>query len=402
MALASMFLFELREKHHVDDAVFLVDSGPWLQAALDRQGLRFQYERHGNRNSVERVFREVKRRTSSFSNTFSHVQPETAESWLQAFAVCHNALTKHRPVRGCPSKQARRPTGSRVPGQSPYMRMGRTFRSMQRVLRRMYAPFKPIAKRVGVHSEVVSGFRLGRNLLRRLKYVRHHQSFELGGLAARFRVRSRTEERALDNDWGNDPALVDMVDAVDADDVCYDVGAHLGVFSAFCGQVTDSAIVAVEAHPETARSLEDNLANNGVDATVFPLALSSTSGVVDLDVTDTTAGGAGRLSSESERETVEVATTTGAKLVEDHGLPEPTVVKIDVEGAEYDVITGMAELLRSNRCRLLYVEVHPEMLADSGHSEQELLELLEDIGFRVTERWEEYYSDPNYHIKAEA
>jgi putative transposase len=46
--------------------------------------------RHGNRNKAERVFRKVKRRTSSFSNTFSHVDPPTAESWLQAFAVWWN------------------------------------------------------------------------------------------------------------------------------------------------------------------------------------------------------------------------------------------------------------------------------------------------------------------------
>ena len=91
-AVTLMFLAELREKHHVDDAVFLVDSAPWLHAALHRHGLRFRYKRHGNRNAVERVFREVKRRTRQFSNTFSHVNPETAESWLQAFARYHNAL----------------------------------------------------------------------------------------------------------------------------------------------------------------------------------------------------------------------------------------------------------------------------------------------------------------------
>ncbi len=90
-ALTELFLRELREKHDVTDAVFLVDSAPWLQAALHRHGLRFQTETHGNRNSVERVFREVKRRTTQFSNTFSHADPDTAESWLQAYAVYHNA-----------------------------------------------------------------------------------------------------------------------------------------------------------------------------------------------------------------------------------------------------------------------------------------------------------------------
>jgi transposase-like protein len=91
-ALTEMFLSELREKHLLDDAVFLVDGAPWLQAACHRLGLRFQHVTHGNRNAVERVFRELKRRTNQFSNTFSHVEPRTAENWLQAFAFAWNQL----------------------------------------------------------------------------------------------------------------------------------------------------------------------------------------------------------------------------------------------------------------------------------------------------------------------
>jgi len=89
--LTLRFLRELREKQQVEQATFLVDRARHLQAALARLGLRFQYERHGNRNSAERVFREVKRRTSSFSNAFRNAEIETAESWLQAFAVWHNS-----------------------------------------------------------------------------------------------------------------------------------------------------------------------------------------------------------------------------------------------------------------------------------------------------------------------
>ncbi|QKY18695.1 IS6 family transposase [Halorubrum sp. CBA1229] len=91
-AISSMFLSELREKHQVDNAVFLVDGAPWLQAACHRHGLRFQHVTHGNRNAVERVFREVKRQTKQFSNMFSHVEPSTAENWLQAFAFAWNQL----------------------------------------------------------------------------------------------------------------------------------------------------------------------------------------------------------------------------------------------------------------------------------------------------------------------
>ena len=72
-ALTQQFLREFQQKHSVSDAVILVDYAQHLAAALRRAGLRFQTIRHGNRNAVEHVFREVKRRTSSFSNSFSHV-----------------------------------------------------------------------------------------------------------------------------------------------------------------------------------------------------------------------------------------------------------------------------------------------------------------------------------------
>ena len=88
--LTVLFLHELREKQPIEEASFLVDNAHHLTAALERLGLRFQVVRHGNRNAVERVFREVKRRTSSFSNTFSNAALPTAESWLQAFAVWWN------------------------------------------------------------------------------------------------------------------------------------------------------------------------------------------------------------------------------------------------------------------------------------------------------------------------
>jgi len=88
--LTMVFLRELGDGYDLDDVAFLVDDAQHLKTALDRLGHRFQVVRHGNRNAVERVFREVKRRTSSFSNTFSHAATSTAESWLQAFAVWYN------------------------------------------------------------------------------------------------------------------------------------------------------------------------------------------------------------------------------------------------------------------------------------------------------------------------
>jgi len=47
----------------------------WLQTACQWQEPRFQYVTHGDRNVVERVFREGNRRTNRFLDTSAHVQP---------------------------------------------------------------------------------------------------------------------------------------------------------------------------------------------------------------------------------------------------------------------------------------------------------------------------------------
>ena len=90
--LAHSFLTELSEKHDVSDAVFLVDGSHSLQAACQRHGFDFRYEKHGNRNAVERVFREIKRRTICFSNCFSNAEAETADDWLRSFSFAWNQL----------------------------------------------------------------------------------------------------------------------------------------------------------------------------------------------------------------------------------------------------------------------------------------------------------------------
>jgi len=85
------FLAGLHHRYRLDDVKFLVDDANYLVEVLDEDGYRFQMITHGNRNAIERVFWEIQSRTLSFANSFNRVEPATAESWLQAFAVRHNA-----------------------------------------------------------------------------------------------------------------------------------------------------------------------------------------------------------------------------------------------------------------------------------------------------------------------
>jgi putative transposase len=76
--IAREFLTELAEKHDIEDALFLVDDADDLIGGLRSENYSYRVE-HGFRNSVERIFTKVQRRTSSFSNCFGHIDPPTAE-----------------------------------------------------------------------------------------------------------------------------------------------------------------------------------------------------------------------------------------------------------------------------------------------------------------------------------
>lgn len=83
IALTERFLRQLLQKHRLQEASFLADGAPWLQAALDRYDLRFQQITHGNRNAVKHIYRSIEYRTNQFQYYFRHAPVDSAESWLQ-------------------------------------------------------------------------------------------------------------------------------------------------------------------------------------------------------------------------------------------------------------------------------------------------------------------------------
>jgi putative transposase len=48
--------------------LIVVDRGPWYRWALERLGLKYQYQTFGIRNAVERFFGYLKQRTRRFYN----------------------------------------------------------------------------------------------------------------------------------------------------------------------------------------------------------------------------------------------------------------------------------------------------------------------------------------------
>lgn len=172
------------------------------------------------------------------------------------------------------------------------------------------------------------------------------------------------------------PVLEAFAADISRGDIVWDVGANLGVFSVVAARA-GGKVVAIEPYPPTADRIHDNarLSNVADSVTVAPVALGDTSGQVKLGVERPDLGTqTPTLGGEDMRSSVSVPVCIGDETAGDR-WPAPDVIKIDVEGAEADVLSGLTETLKG--VRVLYVEAH------SGWELGALTQMLELLGFDV-------------------
>jgi len=175
------------------------------------------------------------------------------------------------------------------------------------------------------------------------------------------------------------------------DDVAWDIGGNIGLYSRFlCGECGVGRVAAFEPMARNREQLRANLelGRCADRVRVLPFALADVEREDDLQIDDVQSATAvlsqvtGGQASEGRAavglgprvERVAVRTIDG--LIERGEAPAPTLVKIDVEGAEAAVLRGAERLLRRDGVRL-QIELH------GADATRETVQLLLDAGYRV-------------------
>jgi FkbM family methyltransferase len=148
-------------------------------------------------------------------------------------------------------------------------------------------------------------------------------------------------------------------EVVRSGDRVLDVGGSLGYYSLLAARLVGPKghVCAVEPDPHNLRFLEAHRAANRFSdrMQVFPVALSSAAGMLRFD--PGTGTGTGKLSGEGG---LEVEVLTLDELVRRLDWT-PTLVKIDVEGAELGVLEGGETMLTEARPTILLSTHGPEI-----------------------------------------
>jgi len=193
-----------------------------------------------------------------------------------------------------------------------------------------------------------------------------------------------------------EPHVYDWISQrVNSDTQFYDVGAFIGYHTLCAAKRVGStgSVFAFEPAPSNIEVLEHNLELNNLSnrVRVFPFAIGdtdrksisfylragdpSTHSLARIDKLDHVAN--------NELTEVSVTVRTIDSIVAETGRP-PTLMKIDVEGAECRVIAGAMETMRKHRFPIICA-MHPSWLSQLGDDVETFLTLVHSAGYRVVD-----------------
>jgi FkbM family methyltransferase len=186
----------------------------------------------------------------------------------------------------------------------------------------------------------------------------------LGGLAAKLRIEARSFAP-----WGAQAYAVltgtheiqvqqAIVRSARAGDHVWDVGANIGYLALVAARIVGPTgrVVAIEPDPQCAAAIRTNARLNGLaQIEVVEAAAARSSATAELVVVRDRLWS--RLASVGDHHESEQRVEVRTVALDDVAGPPPTLVKIDVEGAELEVLAGMSRLLRDAR-PLVVCEMH--------------------------------------------
>ena len=168
--------------------------------------------------------------------------------------------------------------------------------------------------------------------------------------------------------------------------VFYDVGANIGMYSLCAAKykVSPRFIYSWEPEPFNFKRLKENIDLNGIkNITAFPIALGSENTVLGLR---TDAKEPGSLTPSFTRESsgsVSVQVARGDDWVSEKKLQLPSIMKIDVEGYEFNVLKSFKKTIIKSK-PIIFLEIHPEFLENLGIKKQQVLSFLHDLNYTIT------------------
>lgn len=172
-------------------------------------------------------------------------------------------------------------------------------------------------------------------------------------------------------------------------DIVVDIGANIGYYALLEAKLIGDKgkVYAIEPVPENIDLLKKNIALNKLsNIEVHQLAIGDKNGSAPMYTSVRRNLGTLREVSQSRKDTLVKGTVNVEVVTLDHFInnkPNPRIIRMDVEGYEYQVIKGMSGLLRMRLPLTIFIEFHFPTL--KKEESVEILGTLHDSGFEIVD-----------------
>jgi FkbM family methyltransferase len=179
-------------------------------------------------------------------------------------------------------------------------------------------------------------------------------------------------------------------------DTVIDVGAAFGLYTITSSKRVgaNGKVIAIEAHPGNYEMLNRNIKLNGLtNVTTLNYAVYSRKTKVKIYSNYTIMSE--RIQEEKVKEKfVEVNADTLDSILQQNGIRQERInwIKIDVEGAEFEVLEGACNTLSNSKDIALYIEIHGQ------NNYQPIIELLYSYSINVI--FQKNYDGGDIHVIA--
>ena len=198
----------------------------------------------------------------------------------------------------------------------------------------------------------------------------------------KYRIRPGTTDRGVLNEiWIRRDYSPNGID-INPTDIVVDIGGQIGTFTVMAAwKANKGHVYTFEPTSLNFPMLQENVAiNNLTNVTLYKKAVSDTNGIAYMHLSSDNTGGHSLSWKTDEKQQKEaVPTITLATLMEDNEIDHIDFLKMDCEGAEYDIFyTAPLDVL--GRIRKIAIEYH---MVDDARNGEMLKRFLEEHGFKA-------------------
>ena len=239
-----------------------------------------------------------------------------------------------------------------------------------------------------------------RNLIKYMQYEISNPNIlkmKINNIKANFLVSDKQEFSRVSYLQHDKHIIKCLIDNIRLGDCVWDIGASIGLYSVLLGKALGNKgkVFSFEPENKSFKRLVQNIQENKIEnVNPYNIALGNKNDKVKLKIEKHFTSGAhtcvglsgGQDNNIDNYEEIEIYNGDSFRVL--NKIEIPSIIKIDVEGAEEDVLVGLSETLDDVRCRLIVSEIHFSVLESTGRKDTpaNIQRLLLAKGFRK-QKW---------------